>query len=36
MGIFIDKGNLAFKDIRNTDFTDKSGLIGILNENIVM
>ncbi|MBQ3657598.1 MAG: AAA family ATPase [Bacteroidales bacterium] len=34
MGIFIDKGNLAFKDIKKNDFIDKSGLIDILNENI--
>ena len=34
MGIFIDKGNLAFKSIKNTDFTDKSGIIEILNDNL--
>ncbi|MBO7440991.1 MAG: AAA family ATPase, partial [Bacteroidales bacterium] len=34
MGIFIDKGNLAFQSIKNSDFTDKSGLIEILNDNI--
>ncbi|MBP5366962.1 MAG: AAA family ATPase [Bacteroidales bacterium] len=34
MGIFIDKGNIAFHDIRNSTFTDKSGLIDILNGNI--
>jgi hypothetical protein len=34
MGIFIDKGNLAFKSIKNSDFIDKSGLIEILNGNI--
>ena len=34
MGIFIDKGNLAFKSIINSDFTDKSGLIETLNDNI--
>ena len=32
MGIFIDKGNIAFKGIRNSDFIDKSGLLEILNE----
>ena len=34
MGIFIDKGNIAFQGIRNSDFVDKSGLIEILNDNI--
>lgn len=34
MGIFIDKGNLAFRSIKNSDFIDKSGLIEILNDNI--
>lgn len=34
MGIFIDKGNIAFKEIKNSDFVDKSGLIEILNDNI--
>ena len=34
MGIFIDKGNLAFQSIKNSDFIDKSGLIEILNDNI--
>ena len=32
MGIFIDKGNIAFKGIRNSDFIDKSGLLEILND----
>ena len=34
MGTFIDKGNLAFQGIMNSDFVDKSGLIEILNDNI--
>ncbi len=34
MGIFIDKGNIAFNGIRNSAFIDKSGLLGILNESI--
>ena len=34
MGTFIDKGNLAFQGIKNSDFVDKSGLIEILNDNI--
>ncbi len=34
MGTFIDKGNLAFRGILNSDFIDKSGLIEILNENL--
>lgn len=34
MGIFIDKGNIAFKEIKNSDFVDKSGLMQILNDNI--
>ena len=34
MGIFIDKGNIAFQGIKNSDFVDKSGLIEILNDNI--
>ena len=34
MGIFIDKGNLAFQEIKTSDFVDKSGLIELLNENI--
>ena len=34
MGTFIDKGNIAFKEIKNSDFVDKSGLIEILNDNI--
>ena len=34
MGIFIDKGNLAFQGIMNSEFVDKSGLIEILNDNI--
>ena len=33
MGIFIDKGNLAFQSIKKSDFIDKSGLIDILNDN---
>ena len=34
MGIFIDKGNIAFNGIRNSAFIDKSGLLSILNESI--
>ena len=34
MGTFIDKGNIAFQEIKTSDFVDKSGLIEILNSSI--
>ena len=34
MGTFIDKGNIAFTEIKTSDFVDKSGLIEILNNSI--
>ena len=32
--MFIDKGNRNFRDVRNSDFVDKSALINILNKHI--
>ena len=34
MGQYIDNGNLPFRRILNSDFTDKSGLLNILNRNM--
>ncbi len=34
MGQYIDNGNLPFRRILNSDFTDKSGLLNILNKNL--
>ena len=31
MGIYIDKGNGAFRRIRNSEYIDKSGLIAVIN-----
>ena len=31
MGIYIDKGNSAFRQSRNSEYIDKSGLIGLVN-----
>ena len=34
MGIYINKGNEGFRRIRNSEYVDKSGLIGIVNETL--
>ncbi len=34
MGIFIDKGNSAFRQSRNSEYIDKSGLIAIVNKTL--
>ena len=34
MGIFINKGNEAFRQIRNSEYVDKSGLIAIVNKTL--
>ncbi len=34
MGIFIDRGNLLFRDARRKNFVDKSGVIEILNDSL--
>ena len=34
MGQYIDNGNLPFRSVINSDFTDKSGLLNILNKNM--
>ena len=34
MGIYIDKGNEAFRRIRNSEYIDKSGLIAVVNQTL--
>jgi len=34
MGIYINKGNAAFRQSRNSEYVDKSGLIGIVNRKL--
>ena len=34
MGIYIDKGNEMFRQIRNSEYVDKSGLIGVVNRTL--
>ena len=34
MGLYIDKGNAAFRQIRNSEYVDKSGLIGVVNKTL--
>ncbi len=34
MGYFIDKGNAAFRQSRNSEYIDKSGLIGVVNSTL--
>ena len=34
MGIYIDKGNKVFRQIRNSEYIDKSGLISIVNRTL--
>ena len=34
MGIYIDKGNEAFRRIRNSEYVDKSGLIAVVNRTL--
>ena len=34
MGIYIDKGNNAFREIRNSEYVDKSGLIAVVNKTL--
>ena len=34
MGIYIDKGNAAFRRIRNSEYVDKSGLIAVINRTL--
>ena len=31
MGIYINKGNTGFREIRNSEYVDKSGLISAVN-----
>ena len=31
MGIYINKGNTGFREARNSEYVDKSGLISIVN-----
>ena len=34
MGIYINKGNEGFRQIRNSEYIDKSGLIGVVNKTL--
>ena len=34
MGIYIDKGNEAFRRTRNSEYIDKSGLIAVVNKTL--
>ena len=34
MGIYIDKGNEAFRQVRNAEYIDKSGLIAVVNQTL--
>ena len=34
MGIYINKGNEAFEDVRNSEYVDKSGLIAVVNQTL--
>ncbi len=34
MGIYINKGNIGFRQARNSEYVDKSGLIGIVNKTL--
>ena len=34
MGIYINKGNEGFRQIRNSEYVDKSGLIAIVNKTL--
>jgi len=34
MGIFINKGNLGFRQTRKSEYIDKSGLIGVVNQTL--
>ena len=34
MGIYINKGNNAFREIRNSEYVDKSGLIAVVNKTL--
>ena len=34
MGLYINKGNAAFKRVRNSEYVDKSGLIGVVNRTL--
>ena len=34
MGIYINKGNSGFRQIRNSEYIDKSGLIGVVNNTL--
>ena len=34
MGIFINKGNEAFRRARNSEYVDKSGLIAVVNSTL--
>ena len=34
MGIYIDKGNAAFRQSRNSEYIDKSGLIAVVNRTL--
>ena len=34
MGIYINKGNEAFRQVRNSEYVDKSGLIAVVNKTL--
>jgi len=34
MGIYINKGNTAFRQCRNSEYVDKSGLIAVVNRTL--
>ncbi|MBP5425502.1 MAG: AAA family ATPase [Prevotella sp.] len=34
MGIYINKGNEGFRQTRNSEYIDKSGLIGLVNKTL--
>lgn len=34
MGLYLNKGNTAFREIRNRDYIDKSGMIAVINDTI--
>jgi len=34
MGLYINKGNEGFRQIRNSEYVDKSGLIAVVNNTL--
>ena len=34
MGLFVNKGNEGFRQVRNSEYVDKSGLISVVNKTL--